>query len=116
MSSIRVLSFDETAKVSGGEGHDSEVNRDKQEARNALNSLTQARPYNGPTHIYSDPSTVDCANAAFGAFKSLPNIGRTAAKEVGAIKQCVDGGNTGNGNAAGTNKCGGGVGSTCNRP
>jgi hypothetical protein len=115
MSNIRELSFDEIASVSGGEGHGTEVNRERQDARNARSALTQARPYNGPNHIYSDPSTIACANSAFGAFGSLPNIGRTAAKEVGAIMQCVGGASSGNGNKAGTNHCGGGIGGTCNR-
>lgn len=35
MSGIRELSFNEIAMVSGGEGHGTEVNRDKQDARNA---------------------------------------------------------------------------------
>jgi len=35
MSGIRELSFEEIALVSGGEGHGTEVNRDRQDARNA---------------------------------------------------------------------------------
>ncbi len=35
MSEIRELSLNEIAMVSGGEGHGSEVNRDRQDAKNA---------------------------------------------------------------------------------
>jgi hypothetical protein len=116
MSKVRELTIAEIDLVSGG-GHFGDVH-DAQGVGTGSNNKGGARNTlgrNAPTHIYSDPSTVACANSAFGAFRSLPNIGRTAAREVGAIKQCMGGGSSGNGNAAGANHCGSGVGGTCNR-
>ncbi|WP_227694965.1 hypothetical protein [Klebsiella quasipneumoniae] len=93
MSKVRELTIAEIDLVSGG-GHFGDVH-DAQGVGTGSNNKGGARNTlgrNAPTHIYSDPSTVACANSAFGAFRSLPNIGRTAAREVGAIKQCMGGG------------------------
>lgn len=92
MSKVRELTIAEIELVSGG-GHFGDVH-DAQGVGTGSNNKGGARNTlgrNAPTHIYSDPSTVACANSAFGAFRSLPNIGRTAAREVGAIKQCMGG-------------------------
>ncbi|WP_241675645.1 hypothetical protein [Klebsiella indica] len=123
MTNIRELSFDEIAIVSGGEGHGSEVNRDKRDARNARNSLIQARPYNGPTYIYSDPSTVKCADAVFGGMIGGAIKGGVVGMARGTIGgaitgQCLSGGGNGNGNGskAGSSNCSGSnVGGTCSR-
>ena len=115
MSNIRELSLEEITLISGGESH--EV-RDAANARARGGSLTQAHAYNGPTHIYSNPSTVACANQAFGAITSLPNVGRTAARMVGAAAQCLDlHAGSGQGGNAGSAKCSGNsAADTCNRP
>lgn len=42
MSEIRELSLNEIAMVSGGEGHGSEVNRDRQDAKNAARGRSGA--------------------------------------------------------------------------
>lgn len=44
MSEIRELSFNEIAMVSGGEGHGTEVNRDRQDARNAARGGSRGAP------------------------------------------------------------------------
>ena len=73
MSNIRELSFDEIALVSGGNANSNyEGGGSRSRNTGARNSLGR----NAPTHIYSDPSTVKCANAVFsgmvgGAIKEL---------------------------------------------
>ena len=113
MANIRELSLSEIELVSGGgNSGDHEHNFDRHSESGARNTLGR----NAPTHIYSEPSTVACANSAFGALGSLPNIGRASAKEVGAIVQCMrDNSSTGNGNTKGSGHCGGGIGGTCHR-
>lgn len=115
MSSIKELSFDEIALVSGGEGHGTEVNRERQEAKNRLGR-------NAPTHIYSDPSTIKCANAVFGGLvKGIPGGPGAMAWNVanGAVDgQCLSGSASGNNNGSnsGSNNCSsGGPAGTCNR-
>lgn len=115
MSDIRELSFDEIELVSGGNANGQDAGeRSNYGNNNARNTLGR----NAPTHIYSDPSTVACANQAFGAITSLPNVGRTAARMVGAAAQCLDlhagsgrGGDAGSANCSGNSAAG-----TCNRP
>lgn len=81
MANIRELSLDEISLVSGGKASYS-----KGHARHTLQR-------NAPTHIYSDPSTVKCANAVFGgmvmgARRGVP--GMAAGVTRGAIKgQCL---------------------------
>lgn len=115
MSNIRELSFDEIALVSGGNGSGNYGEGPRNSDSGARNSLAR----NAPNHIYSDPSTIACANAAFGGLASLPNIGRAAAKEVSAAVQCLNlrgGGNSGNGAAAGSAHCSGNSpAGSCNR-
>ncbi|MGC1012567.1 hypothetical protein [Pantoea agglomerans] len=114
MSNIRELNLSEIAFVSGGnansgyEGSNSNIHS----KTGPQNSLSR----NAPTHIYSDPSTVRCANQAFGALTSLPNIGRASAKMVGAATECLNTNSSGRGQAAGSAHCSGdSVSGTCNR-
>lgn len=119
MSNIRELSFDEIALVSGGNGSGNYGDGPHNSGSGARNSLGR----NAPTHIYSDPSTVKCANAVFsgmvgGAIKGGP-VGMARGTIGGAvIGQCLSGGGNGNGggNRAGSSNCSGSnVGGTCSR-
>ena len=120
MSNIRELSFDEIALVSGGNANSNyEGGGSRSRNTGARNSLGR----NAPTHIYSDPSTVKCANAVFsgmvgGAIKGGP-VGMTRGTIGGAvIGQCLSGGGNGNGggNRAGSSNCSGSnVCGTCSR-
>ena len=88
MSNIRELSFDEIALVSGGNANSNyEGGGSRSRNTGARNSLGR----NAPTHIYSDPSTVKCANAVFsgmvgGAIKGGP-VGMTRGTIGGTVKQ-----------------------------
>ncbi|MGY2971729.1 hypothetical protein ACVWWU_002133 [Pantoea sp. PA1] len=114
MSNIRELNLSEIALVSGGNansGYEGPHARSNPKT-GPQNTLSR----NAPTHIYSDPSTVACANSAFGALASLPNIGRASAKMVGAATQCLNTNSSGRGQSAGSAHCSGNSASgTCNR-
>lgn len=74
MAGIRELTLDEITLVSGGNANSNfEGGPRNERSSGARNSLGR----NAPTHIYSDPSTVKCANAVFsgmigGAIKGGP--------------------------------------------
>lgn len=122
MSKIRELSFDEIAIVSGG-GNSGDHEHQSTGPRNTLGR-------NAPTHIYSDPATVKCADAVFGgmiggAIKGGP-VGMVRGTIGGAILgQCLSdygggGGSAGSSNCSGgdsgsSENCSGGIGATCNR-
>ncbi|WP_097163209.1 hypothetical protein [Enterobacter sp. CC120223-11] len=114
MPNIKDLNFDEIALVSGGEGHGTEVNRERQEARNSV-------VRNAPTYIYSDPNTVKCANNVLGGLVSgIPKGpgGMISGVVGGAIKgDCLGSSNSkSNGCNSGSSKCSGSnAASTCNR-
>ncbi|MGU3523726.1 hypothetical protein ACLBW2_11565 [Enterobacteriaceae bacterium C23F] len=123
MSNIKDLNFDEIALVSGGEGHGTEVNRERQEARNSGGLIGgSARKPNVPNYIYSDPAVKKCGDAVFGGLiEGIPggpvSMGWNVAK--GAIDgQCLSGSSNGNnngGNAGSSNCSGNGAAGTCNR-
>lgn len=124
MSKVRELTIAEMNLVSGG-GHFGDVhdaqgvgtgNKNNGRARNSLGR-------NAPTHIYSDPSTVNCANSVFsgmvgGAIKGGVVGMARGTIGGGVLGQCLSGGGNGNGggNKAGSSNCSGSnVGGTCNR-
>ncbi|WP_074163073.1 hypothetical protein, partial [Escherichia coli] len=91
MASIRELTLDEITLVSGGNANSNfEGGPRNDRSSGARNSLGR----NAPTHIYSDPSTVKCANAVFsgmigGAIKGGP-IGMARGTIGGAVVgQCL---------------------------
>jgi hypothetical protein len=114
MKQIRELSLDEIALVSGGNRNGSD--RDDSRSWSHL-----AR--NAPDHIYSDPSTVRCANNVFGGMIGGAIKGGVVGMARGVVGgaftgQCLAGGHNGNdnGNKAGSSKCSGnGASGTCNR-
>ncbi|HCI6643467.1 TPA: hypothetical protein NPP35_004337 [Klebsiella variicola subsp. variicola] len=124
MSKVRELTIAEINLVSGGghfgDIHDAQgVGTGSKNNGGARNTLGR----NAPTHIYSDPSTVKCANSVFsgmigGAIKGGV-VGMARGTIGGAVTgQCLSGGSNGNGggNNAGSSKCSGSnVGGTCNR-
>lgn len=101
MADIRELSLKEILHVSGGGANTASENvgadRHKAGKTGARNTLGR----NAPAHIYSDPSTVKCANAVFGgmiggAIKGGP-VGMARGVAGGAFTgQCLAGGNKGN--------------------
>jgi hypothetical protein len=108
MSSIRELSFDEIASVSGGNGADS-ADRDR-----ALRNKSTGSSGNNSNKIYSSPSTTYCVDnmlvgAAGGAvLGGFP--GAVVGLATGAYAgQCLAGSSNGNSNGgnAGSNKCSG---------
>ena len=99
MASIRELTLDEITLVSGGNANSNfEGGPRNDRSSGARNSLGR----NAPTHIYSDPSTVKCANAVFsgmigGAIKGGP-IGMARGTIGGAVVgQCLSDHGSGNG-------------------
>ena len=124
MSKVRELTIAEINLVSGGghfgDIHDAQgVGTGSKNNGGARNTLGR----NAPTHIYSYPSTVNCANSVFsgmigGAIKGGV-VGMARGTIGGAVTgQCLSGGSNGNGggNNAGSSKCSGSnVGGTCNR-
>lgn len=120
MANIRELTLDEITLVSGGNANSNfEGGPRNDRSSGARNSLGR----NAPTHIYSDPSTVKCANAVFsgmigGAIKGGP-IGMARGTIGGAVVgQCLSdhGSGNGGGNRGSSSSCSGNnVGGTCNR-
>lgn len=120
MASIRELTLDEITLVSGGNANSNfEGGPRNDRSSGARNSLGR----NAPTHIYSDPSTVKCANAVFsgmigGAIKGGPiGMARGTIGEA-VVGQCLSdhGSGNGGGNRGSSNSCSGNnVGGTCNR-
>ncbi|HBY9717270.1 TPA: hypothetical protein OMS07_002122 [Klebsiella aerogenes] len=123
MPNIRELSLDEIALVSGGEGHGSEVNRDRREARNSggLIGGGSARKPNVPNYIYSGTGScaAGIAGGAISGASSGTFVGFAGGVIGGAIAgQCLSGSSSGsnNGSNAGSKNCtGGGAAGTCNR-
>lgn len=120
MAGIRELTLDEITLVSGGNANSNfEGGPRNERSSGARNSLGR----NAPTHIYSDPSTVKCANAVFsgmigGAIKGGP-IGMARGTIGGAVVgQCLSDHGSGNGcgNRGSSSSCSGNnAGGTCNR-
>ena len=120
MAGIRELTLDEITLVSGGNANSNfEGGPRNERSSGARNTLGR----NAPTHSYSDPSTVKCANAVFsgmigGAIKGGP-IGMARGTIGGAVVgQCLSDHGSGNGcgNRGSSSSCSGNnVGGTCNR-
>lgn len=116
MSNVRELSLDEIMLISGG-GNGGDHDRSSYGARNTLGR-------NAPTHIYSDPKTVACANGVFGGLVggiSKGPVGMATGVIGGAIKgNCLSSGSSRSDNGcnskSGNCSSGGGFGSQCNRP
>ncbi|HAV1717944.1 TPA: hypothetical protein JG896_003408 [Enterobacter hormaechei subsp. steigerwaltii] len=123
MKNIRELSFDEIALVSGGNGsgnYEGAGSRSSNSGTGARNTLGR----NAPTHIYSDPSTVNCAKNVFGGMIggiSKGPGGMALGVASGALKgNCLGSSNNNSGNNRGcnssSNNCShGNAASTCNR-
>ncbi|EPG8311105.1 hypothetical protein PGO58_16395 [Klebsiella aerogenes] len=121
MSGIRELNLKEIAMVSGGEGHGSEVARDRRDARDNASRNNPARNSNTPNYIYgSSTNCVDnmiigaAGGAILGGFPGAA-IGAASGAYAG---QCIPGGSnsSNNGSKAGSNKCSGnGAVGTCKR-
>ncbi|ENC42844.1 TPA: hypothetical protein ACGTMM_004968 [Escherichia coli] len=121
MPNIRELSFDEIALVSGGNANSNyEGGGSRSRNTGARNSLGR----NAPTHIYSDPSTVNCANNVFGGMIggiSKGPGGMALGVASGALKgNCLGSSNNNSGNNRGCNSSSsncshGNAASTCNR-
>lgn len=96
-SNIRELSFDEIELVSGGKASYSAGARARNHGH-ARHTLQR----NAPTHIYSDPSTVKCANNVFGRMaKGVTGgpLGMARGVAIGAWRgQCLSSHNGGSGN------------------
>lgn len=122
MGKIRELTLAELEGISGG-GNYADVHDAMgigTGGRGAGNSLGR----NAPTHIYSNPDTVNCANNVFGGLiGGIPKgpAGMAVGVVSGAIKgDCLgsSGNNSGNngGCNSGTSNCSGSdASSTCNR-
>lgn len=124
MANIRELSLAEALYVSGGGANTATenvgVNRSSNKSR-ARNSLGR----NAPTHIYSDPGTVKCANGVFGGLISgIPKGpgGMAFGVAGGALKgDCLGSSNNNSSrnssgcNSSSSNCAGGSAASTCNR-
>ncbi|ELY4601552.1 hypothetical protein ROM48_08100 [Cronobacter malonaticus] len=122
MNSIKELSLDEICLVSGG-GNSGDHDR-ASSGTGARNSLGR----NAPTHIYSDPKTVDCANAVFGGLikgSARGPLGMAVGVAGGAIAgNCLSNGSNRSSNNNSSSGCNsnsgncssGGFGGTCNRP
>lgn len=123
MQNIRDLSIDEIALVSGGEGHGTEVNRDRREAKNSggLIGGGSARKSNVPNYIYG--GTASCATGIVGGAVSGGSSGSLIGFAGGVIGgaiagQCLSGSSSGNNNGgnAGSQNCNSGSAmGTCNR-
>lgn len=121
MSTIRELSVNEIAVVSGGEGHGTEVERDKRAARDKAARNNSARNPNTPNYIYGSASY--CADNMLVGAAGGAVLGGFPGAVVGAATgaytgQCIpgSGGNSNNGSKAGTNNCSGNsMAGTCNR-
>ncbi|WP_247999660.1 hypothetical protein [Escherichia marmotae] len=121
MAGIRELTLDEMTLVSGGNANSNfEGGSRGDRSSGARNSLGR----NAPTHIYSDPSTVNCANNVFGGLIggiSKGPLGMATGVAGGALKgNCLGSSNNNSGNNrgcnSGSNNCSqGNAASTCNR-
>lgn len=124
MENVRELTPAETMSVSGG----GENSATEDVGHNRKNKSSKTGPQNtlgrnAPNYIYSDPSTVKCANDVYGGMIGGAIKGGISGMVKGVVGgaitgQCLSGGgnNGGNGNAAGSSQCSGNsAAGSCNR-